>query len=103
MSLDNMSECPSCHRHGAVVLWAQFFQSPSHADASAGPEFLSLLAPKAACLKVEMCVLCGSMKAVTYDKYTEEEIDALKARASRSKAQAGLGEQIAKLFGKDQK
>lgn len=99
MSLDILNECSACKAHGAARLWMAGYASPDHADANAGPEFLSCMVPGPAMLKVEICFLCGSMKALTKDEYTPEEVEMLEKRNAFQTRKKNLGDSFGKLFG----
>lgn len=99
MSLDNCHECSSCGKHTAIRMWMQLFGSMDHADVAGGPDFLSAITPGPALVKVEVCVTCGSMKAIPINQYSAEDLAAIEKRSAEQAEKLEATKKLGALFG----
>lgn len=97
MSLDNLIECKACGKNLALSLWGKFFGSIEHADIDNGPDFLSVMAPDAAVLKIVICYGCQTMKPSL--DYTPEEQAALAKRNEGQIKKVEMGNKFLDLLG----
>ena len=97
MSLDNFTECKTCHQNLSVSVWVKLYGSLAHADLDGAPDFLSVMIPDAAVLKVVMCYGCQTFKPSC--EYTPEEEAALAKRTEKQQEKLALGKKFEGLLG----